>query len=127
MFWNFMAVALGGAIGSCLRYAVSLGYSGTQSMYPLHTLSVNIIGSFAIGLLYAYISSYSVPTAMKMFLFVGLLGGFTTFSSFALDSINIARNSGYPTAALYIAINNIGGIMAALAGIVITHYLTQAK
>ena len=119
MFWNFMAVALGGAIGSCLRYAVSLGYSGTQSMYPLHTLSVNIIGSFAIGLLYAYISSYSVPTAMKMFLFVGLLGGFTTFSSFSLETVSMLRNGYIGAAALYSLGSLILGIAAAFGGIFI--------
>ena len=119
MFWNFMAVALGGAIGSCLRYSVSLGYSGTQSMYPLHTLSVNIIGSFAIGLLYAYISSYSVPTAMKMFLFVGLLGGFTTFSSFSLETVSMLRNGYIGAAALYSLGSLILGIAAAFGGIFI--------
>ena len=116
MFWNFMAVALGGAIGSCLRYAVSLGYSGTQSMYPLHTLSVNIIGSFAIGLLYAYISSYSVPTAMKMFLFVGLLGGFTTFSTFSKEALMMLQSGNLGPFAGYVAISVVAGIALVTLG-----------
>ena len=111
--YNIIAIGIGGAFGAILRYCVSLLVSGTHSVFNLGTIAVNLLGSLTIGILYVLMAKYE--------------GGFTTFSSFALDSINIARNSGYPTAALYIAINNIGGIMAALAGIVITHYLTQAK
>lgn len=117
MIWNFLAVALGGALGSCIRYGVSLCYNGTQSIFALHTLSVNIIGSFAIGLLFAYCSNYSVPTAMKMFLFVGLLGGFTTFSSFSLETVNMLRNGYIGAAALYSLGSLVIGLLAAFGGV----------
>lgn len=117
MFWNFLAVALGGAIGSCFRYAMSLSFSNPQSVLPLQTLTVNILGSFAIGLLYAYVNNYSVPTTAKMFLFVGLLGGFTTFSSFSLETLAMLRNGYFGAAALYSLGSLVLGIAAAFGGI----------
>ncbi|MDD6778071.1 MAG: fluoride efflux transporter CrcB [Bacteroidales bacterium] len=117
MFWNFISVALGGALGSCLRYAMSLSFSGSHSVLPMQTLTVNILGSFAIGLLYAYVSNYSVPTVAKMFLFVGLLGGFTTFSSFSLETVAMLRNGYYGAAALYSLGSVVLGIAAAFGGI----------
>ena len=117
MFWNFISVALGGALGSCLRYAMSLSFSGSHSVLPMKTLTVNILGSFAIGLLYAYVSNYSVPTVAKMFLFVGLLGGCTTFSSFSLETVAMLRNGYYGAAALYSLGSVVLGIAAAFGGI----------
>lgn len=117
MFWNFLAVAVGGAIGSCIRYGVSLCYNGTHSVFALHTLSVNLIGSFAIGLIYAYCCQYSVPTAMKMFLIVGLLGGFTTFSSFSLETVNMLRSGYIGAAALYSLGSLVIGLLAAFGGV----------
>lgn len=117
MFWNFLAVALGGATGSCLRYAMSLTFNGSHSVLPLQTLTVNILGSFAIGLLYAYVSNYTVPTVTKMFLFVGLLGGFTTFSSFSLETVAMLRNGYFGAAALYSLGSLVLGLAAAFGGI----------
>lgn len=117
MLWNFLAVALGGAIGSCIRYGVSLCYNGTHSVFALPTLSVNVIGSLAIGLLYAYCSNYSVPTPMKMFLFVGLLGGFTTFSSFSLETVNMLRNGYIGAAAVYSLGSLVVGVLMAFGGV----------
>ena len=117
MFWNFITVAFGGAIGSCLRYAMSLSFSGSHSVLPLQTLTVNIIGSFAICLLYAYVSNYSVPTVAKMFLFVGLLGGFTPFSSFSLETVAMLRNGYFGAAALYSLGSLVLGLAAAFGGI----------
>lgn len=117
MFLNFLAVALGGAIGSIIRYGVSLCYNGTHSVFALPTFSVNLIGSFVIGLLYAYCSSYSVPSAVKLFMFVGVLGGFTTFSSFSLETVNMLR-SGYIGASLLYSLGSLVlGVLAAFGGV----------
>ncbi|MEF9924518.1 MAG: fluoride efflux transporter CrcB [Muribaculaceae bacterium] len=116
---NFLAVALGGAIGSCLRYGVSLCYSGTHSIFALHTITVNIIGSFIIGLLFAYVTTFNVSPVMRIFLFVGLLGGFTTFSSFSLETINMLRNGFYGAATIYIMVSNLLGILAAFGGLLL--------
>ena len=117
MLWNFLAVALGGAIGSIIRYGVSLCYNGTHSVFALPTMSVNIIGSFVIGLLFAYCCNYSVPTTMKLFLFVGLLGGFTTFSSFSLETVNMLRNGYFGAAAVYSLGSLVVGVLMAFGGV----------
>lgn len=117
MLWNFLAVALGGAIGSSIRYGVSLCYNGTHSVFALPTLSVNLIGSFIIGLLYAYCSNYSVPAPVKLFMFVGLLGGFTTFSSFSLETVNMLRNGYFGAAALYSLGSLVVGVFASFGGV----------
>lgn len=117
MLWNFLAVALGGAIGSIIRYGVSLCYNGTHSVFALSTMSVNIIGSFVIGLLFAYCCNYSVPTTMKLFLFVGLLGGFTTFSSFSLETVNMLRNGYFGAAAVYSLGSLVVGVLMAFGGV----------
>lgn len=116
MLWNFLAVALGGAIGSIIRYGVSLCYNGTHSVFALPTMSVNIIGSFVIGLLFAYCCNYSMPTTMKLFLFVGLLGGFTTFSSFSLETVNMLRNGYFGAAAVYSFGSLVVGVLMAFGG-----------
>ena len=117
MFWNFLAVALGGAIGSCLRYAMSLTFNGSHSVLPLQTLTVNILGSFAIGLLYAYVSNYTVPTVTKMFLFVGLLGGFTTFSTFSHEAFRLFTQGHHLAALLYVAASLFAGVLGVAAGL----------
>lgn len=114
---NMLVVALGGAIGATLRYCVSLIFSGTHSIFNWGTITVNILGSFIIGALFALLSSHDVSTTLRTFLFVGLLGGFTTFSSFSLDTVNIFRESGLLSATFYVLINNIGGICAAVIAI----------
>ncbi|MDD2960830.1 MAG: fluoride efflux transporter CrcB [Muribaculaceae bacterium] len=116
---NFIAVAIGGAIGSMIRYGVSLLYSGTHSVLGLSTITVNLIGSFLIGFLYALSSNFYFSPAIRLFLFVGLLGGFTTFSSFALETIETGKEFGLQPAIITILLNNVGGIVLAYMGILI--------
>lgn len=114
---NFLVVAFGGAIGSCLRYGVSLCYSGTHSILAIPTITVNIIGSFVIGLLFMYATTFAMSPVLRLFLFVGLLGGFTTFSSFSIETVNMLRSGYYLAATSYVLASNILGVLAALAGI----------
>ena len=116
---NFIAVACGGAMGSCLRYGISLCYSGTYSLFAIPTFTVNIIGSLSIGLLFVYAPTFDISPALRAFLFVGLLGGFTTFSSFSLECVNMLRNGYYAAAAIYISASNVAGILSALGGVFI--------
>ncbi len=114
---NIIGVALGGAIGSLLRYCVSLCLSGTHSFLILSTFTVNIVGSFIIGIAYAYASSFDIPIAMRLFIFIGLLGGFTTFSSYSLEVVQMIRDANYWWACMYFITMNISGIIAAIGGI----------
>ena len=89
--FSYLWVALGGALGSSGRYTVSVlmaryGNSG----FPFATLFVNVVGSFIIGLVWIYIQNrYHQSENLRLLVVVGFLGGFTTFSSFSLESMNL--------------------------------------
>ncbi len=92
---TYLWVAIGGALGSVARYACAvLGLRLFGATFPWSTLLVNVSGSFAIGLLAALIPAgdRSIVTGdLRAFLMIGVLGGFTTFSSFSLETLNLAR------------------------------------
>jgi CrcB protein len=86
-----LLVAAGGAIGSVLRYVVQ-GYV-TREDFPWGTFAVNFIGSFLIALLFFYWSQgQNVTPLARAFLFIGLFGGFTTLSSFSLETVNLVQD-----------------------------------
>jgi len=88
---RLLIVALGGAVGSALRYLIGLGLQSRS--FPFATLVVNVIGCFAIGALAQWYELREAPgTHARLFLTVGLLGGFTTFSAFANETALFVRN-----------------------------------
>ncbi len=86
---TYLAIALGGAIGACLRYSCNeLALNVLGKSFPFGTLLVNILGSFVLGLLYALISNGTLaPTPWRALVAIGLIGAFTTFSTFSLDTV----------------------------------------
>ncbi|MDE6715403.1 MAG: fluoride efflux transporter CrcB [Muribaculaceae bacterium] len=124
-FSNILCVGLGGAVGAILRYCVSLLFGGTHFCLSLPTVTVNITGSFLIGLLSALFAAYSAPGALRLLLIVGLLGGFTTFSTFAFDSTSLILKGEWQLFILNILINNVGSILAAIAGLLLGKFLFQ--
>ena len=100
-------VALGGALGSVARYALSgIAVRWLGAAFPYGTLFVNVTGSFAIGLLAALVAADGRPSLgadARAFLLVGVLGGFTTFSSFSLETLNLARSGALLPALLNVA------------------------
>jgi CrcB protein len=92
---GYLFVALGGALGSVLRYACAgIGVRLFGATFPWSTLFVNVSGSFAIGLLAALATADAKPIVTgdaRAFLMIGVLGGYTTFSSFSLETLNLAR------------------------------------
>jgi fluoride exporter len=114
---TYLWVAIGGALGSAARYAVSVGTARWLGVtFPWGTLIVNVAGSFAIGLLAALVTADGRPALgsdARAFVMVGILGGFTTFSSFSLETLNLARDG-----ALGAAAANVGLSLAlCLAGV----------
>lgn len=106
MFMNFIWVALGSAIGGTARYGTGLMINSSwQVSFPLATCTINIIGSFIIGVLASWLST--MPEAdqqtYKLLLMVGVCGGFTTFSSFSLETLNLLRSGQTGVALGYIA------------------------
>jgi fluoride exporter len=99
---SYLWVAIGGAIGSVTRYAcAALGVRLFGAAFPWSTLFVNASGSFAIGVLAALLTADGRPLVtgdMRAFLMVGLLGGFTTFSAFSLETLSLARNGDWTVA-----------------------------
>jgi CrcB protein len=107
------AIAIGGALGSVLRYAASHGIhllAGRE--FPYGTLAVNVVGSFLVGLLSEwFLERSALSDSVRLGVLVGVLGGFTTFSSFSLESVNLAAG-GQPVRAL---VNVAGNVVLCLA------------
>ena len=124
---NVLAVGLGGFIGSVFRYFLGLFIHSIfrQSTFPYGTLSANILGCLVIGILSGLVDHrIDLSATTRLFLFTGVLGGFTTFSTFSLDTLRLFQADsagGLFLAFLYVVIHVVLGIIAAYLG----HWLTQ--
>jgi len=117
---TFLAVAGGGALGAALRHAMQMAAGRAFGpALPYGTFAVNVAGCFAMGLLVSWFAAREPnPGALRAFLAVGLLGGFTTFSAFALDAVTLWRDKALFAASLYVlgsVILSVGGLVAGLA------------
>ncbi|WP_185985156.1 fluoride efflux transporter CrcB [Aureimonas mangrovi] len=116
---NVLLVALGGALGSVLRYGagvLSLRLFGPA--WPVGTLFVNVTGSFLMGLLVEAIARRLGASAeLRLFLTTGLLGGYTTFSAFSLDALALYERGEVASAALYVGASVLLGLAAIAAGL----------
>ena len=116
---DWLMVLLGGAAGSGLRYGVALAIP-TQGAagFPLPTLAVNLIGCLLIGLAAAALGPESeVAPHVRLGIIVGLLGGFTTFSSFGLETVRLVQSGHLGMAALYVGLSNFAGFLAVWLGL----------
>lgn len=113
-----LLVAAGGAIGSVLRWWLGgVVQRASGSPFPWGTLAVNLAGSFAIGWLATLaLERALIPPSARMFLIVGLLGGFTTFSAFSWENLALLRDGQWATGALFAFGSVALGLLAALAG-----------
>lgn len=108
-------VAVGGALGAVLRYLIG-NWLSTEQM-PWGTLTVNLVGSLLLGaLMGAAASSEAISKEMVMFLGVGVLGAFTTLSTFSVDTINLWKDGRISTALLYAISTSVLGPLLALLG-----------
>ncbi|WP_339838987.1 fluoride efflux transporter CrcB [uncultured Flavobacterium sp.] len=122
MLKNLFLVAIGGASGSVLRYLVHWIVSKKSiSNFPYQTFIVNIIGCLFIGILVGYLAkNNSQNETLKLLLITGFCGGFTTFSAFGLENINMIQNQNYQLALLYTSLSLILGVLAVSLGIFIS-------
>lgn len=125
---TLFAVGAGGAIGSMLRYAVTLAMVARLGPgFPWHTLAINVVGSFCIGALSAYVQgTTSVSPALSAFLTVGILGGFTTFSTFSYDTVTLLNDGAAGLALAYCLGSVAAGVAAAVAGLALVHLALHA-
>jgi fluoride exporter len=119
MIW--LAVAVGGALGSVARHGVNVLVHGRWPMarFPMATLVVNVAGCLIIGLLAGLIMSERLALRFywREFLFVGILGGFTTFSTFGLDTITLARTHSLAAALWNVMAHVVIGLLAVQVGL----------
>ena len=116
---NILLVALGGGLGSVVRFlAVSFTTETlSEGSLPLGVVSVNIVGCLVIGILFGLSQSTDlISEDLKLFLFVGILGGFTTFSAFGLEAMTLLRAGMVLQCGLYVGLSVVGGILAVAAG-----------
>ena len=122
---TILAIGLGGFLGAIARaYAVHFTNKHIPMEFPLGILLVNLIGSFIIGILFAYFSHYTVSVNLKAFLTTGFLGVLTTYSTFAIESYLLFGTSIY-LALTNIALNLFGTIIAAGSGYKLIQFILK--
>ena len=113
---EWTVIALGGALGSSLRHAISLLIATNQ--FPAHLAAglANVIGSFLLGVVAGYLESNRTHRLLRPFLTIGVLGSFTTFSALAMDNRRLAGQSGESSAAIHLAGLVLIGLSAFILG-----------
>jgi len=126
-FADVFAVFLGGGIGSVARYLVGLAFLQRFGPgFPYGTLFINLLGCFVIGAVaeLAATRAFGVTSSVRLFLAVGVLGGFTTFSTFAYDAVTLWSETLSAAAIAYVLASVLGGIFAAFVGIALARLAT---
>ena len=119
--YKILILLAGGAAGTLARYGVyEITHRYFISLTIWATLAVNLLGAFLIGLLWGYAESNNLSPNFRIFIFIGLLGGFTTFSTYALDVFHLFKGGGLKTAMLYIFSSNILGFVFVFLGLLIS-------
>lgn len=118
---RFFVIALGGAIGTIGRYLVGgLDYRFSQGVFPISTLVVNVTGSLAIGFLWGVADRFTISPNTRLFIFIGILGGYTTFSTFSLETFNLLRDGEYGIAVFNMALSAVLSVAAVFAGYIVS-------
>src|SRR5258708_40270514 len=119
--FKYLVLGAGGAIGTVCRFAAQTAiFRATGGIFPWGTLTVNLSGSMIIGFLWGMHSADIISPNLRLFLFVGLLGGYTTFSSFSLESLNLFREGAIKYFMLNMLASNILGVALAYGGFVLS-------
>jgi fluoride exporter len=120
-----LLVALGGAVGSVARYLMASGIqSATRWEFPIGTVLVNILGCFLIGILYVLLVARPDPRHdLRALLMVGVMGGFTTFSSFSLETVTMAMNGNYTGATLNVVISVAACLVGTVLGVTLARII----
>ena len=117
MLIKILYISIGGALGSTLRYLVSHFCKIYFPYFPIGTLLVNIIGSFFIGVFVGYLNNKEIlEFFIKYLLIIGLLGSFTTFSAFSIETLELLKKDGIHVSLIYIMSSIILSIFAAYIG-----------
>ena len=122
---SLIYIGFGGFIGALARYSFNLIFGSILGLpVPLATIFVNILGSFLMGIIF-YFTSNNPSEFYKLFFMTGILGSFTTFSSFSLDSINMFFEKEYLNLFLYISISVFLSIFSLYLGYVLSRFISS--
>ncbi len=111
-------------MGALLRYGASgLAHRIFGTGFPWGTLGVNLVGSFFIGFLYPFTESFEISPNIRLMIFIGLLGAFTTFSTFSLESVNLIRDRQFHLAAVNIIVSCIFGLALVIVGLFASRFV----
>lgn len=117
---KLLAIMTGGGIGATCRYGLFLSCQRLfGASFPAGTLAVNLLGSLMIGFLWSLFDELHFTHEWRLFIFTGLLGGFTTFSTFTREAAQLFEAGAWKTAATYIIISNLLGILCVFLGILL--------
>ena len=120
MAGQLLQVAIGGALGACLRFLTGLAAIRVMGPgFPWGTLTVNVLGSAAMGA-FVVLAAHRGLTHLSPLVMTGLLGGFTTFSAFSLDVVTMLERDALGPATLYVTASVVGGLLALLVGMIAT-------
>ncbi len=114
---KYFFIFIGSGVGGLIRYIFSKWiYSFSGGNFPTGTLVVNLSGCFVIGLLFGIFERIIISPSMRLFIFVGFLGGFTTFSTFGIETFNLLKSAETKLALYNLLITNVAGIMLVFMG-----------
>jgi CrcB protein len=117
-------IALGGSLGALARYGLSVAFPAAPVGFPWATFGINVSGSLLIGALAVFVSRHNRPL-LRPFAGVGVLGGFTTFSTYVVDIQRLVDGRAFATAGLYLAGTLAAAVLAAQVGLGVTGALTD--
>ncbi|MCT4603034.1 MAG: fluoride efflux transporter CrcB [Marinifilum sp.] len=118
MLRTLLLIGMGGFLGSISRFLIGQGLHRIfDTIFPIGTMTVNVVGSFIIGVVYSLAERDNlISPEIRMFLAVGFCGGFTTFSSFAFDKLNLLKDSGFLYLSMYLGGSVFLGLLAVYLG-----------
>ena len=116
---KILLILAGGAIGTLTRYGISgLTHRFVEGVFPWGTLMVNLTGALIIGFIWGLWETERISSNVRTFVFIGILGGYTTFSSYALETLNLFREGETKLALLNILASNILGLLLVILGFI---------
>lgn len=125
---RLLLVCIGGALGSGARYGVAVGLDDPLRTLPVPTLTVNLAGSFLIAFVVSLAAEAGIlSTEARVFLATGVMGGFTTYSSFNLETLRLLEAGAFGIAAAYVGLTLLGCLLAGVAGLVAARRLGRAR
>ena len=124
----YLAAAIGGALGALGRWGVGRGLPSSPGGWPWATTLVNLTGCAVIGVVLAVLlARFPDSPWLRPFLVTGVLGGYTTFSTFAVDTVRLADGGSWGTAAGYLLVSVVGGVVAVAGGLGLTRALLPVR